>query len=330
MILKKIKIGNIEFDRPPLILAPMEDVSDPPFRMICRNMGADWVYSEFVASDGLIRDSIKSKHKLDISNEERPVSIQIFGANIDAVVEAAKIVESVKPDFIDLNFGCPVKKVAAKGAGAGLLNDVEKMARMSEAVVRAVKIPVTVKTRLGWDQKNQNIIEIAERLQDTGISAIAIHGRTRCQLYKGVADWSLIGAVKNNPNITIPVIGNGDIIDGQSARNALEKYNVDGIMIGRAAIGNPWVFNEIKSYLNNSHEIPRPDIKERVETCLQHLKMSVDWKGEKTAVFEMRKHYSNYFKGIKNFKPIRIKLVTAGSFNEVENILKSVLIDYQY
>jgi tRNA-dihydrouridine synthase B len=287
-------------------------------------MGADWVYTEFISSDGLIRDSDKSKHKLDIFPGERPVSIQIFGAHIDAMVEAAKIAEEAGPEFIDINFGCPVKKVAAKGAGAGMLQDVAKMVEMTAAIVKAVKIPVTAKTRLGWDQMNKNIIDIAERLQDTGIAALAIHGRTRCQFYKGEADWTLIGDVKNNPRMKIPIIGNGDIKSAQDAKNALDKYGVDGIMVGRACIGNPWLFKEIKHYLLYGEENPKPVIKERVDVCLNHLQMSVEWKGERVAINEMRKHYSNYFKGIYNFKPIRMKLVTASSFVEVKNILSSI------
>lgn len=318
------KFGNISFESIPLILAPMEDVTDPPFRLICKEMGADWVYTEFISSEGLVREAEKSKHKLDILSNERPVSIQIFGANIDIMVEAARITESANPDFIDINFGCPVKKVAQKGGGAGMLNDLPKMARMAEEIVKAVKTPVTVKTRLGWDKQQKNIVEIAEKLQDAGISALAIHGRTKCQLYKGEADWTLIGEVKNNPRITIPIIGNGDICDGFSAKNAIDKYGVDGIMIGRAAIGNPWLFREIKQYLLNAEIIEKPDIKERVEICKKHLVSSVNWKGERTAIFEMRKHYSNYFKGIQNFKPVRLKLVTSDSLDEVVNILDEI------
>ena len=320
----KISIGNISFKNPPLILAPMEDVTDPPFRLICREMGADWVYSEFISAEGLIRDSEKSKHKLDIYKGERPVSIQLFGANIDSMVEAAKIAEEAKPDFIDINFGCPVKKVATKGAGAGMLSEPQKMMLMSAEIVKAVKTPVTVKTRLGWDQQSKNIVDIAEQLQDTGIAALAIHGRTRCQLYRGEADWTLIGEVKNNPRMHIPIIGNGDIKDGKSAKEALEKYGVDGIMIGRATIGNPWVFKEISSFLRTGEELPQPGIKERLDVCLRHLKMSVEWKGEKTAIFEMRKHYTTYFKGIRNVKPIRMKLFTAKSLDEVNSVFNEI------
>ena len=323
-ILSNISIGNISFNRPPLILAPMEDVTDPPFRLICREMGADWVYSEFISAEGLIRDAVKSRHKLDIYDGERPVSIQIFGANIDSMVEAARLAEEAQPDFIDINFGCPVKKVATKGAGAGMLNDPDKMVLMTAEVVKAVKIPVTVKTRLGWDQQSKNIVEIAERLQDTGIAALAIHGRTRCQLYRGEADWTLIGEVKSNPRMYIPIIGNGDIKDGKSAKIALDRYGVDGIMIGRATIGNPWIFREISMFLKTGEAAPQPEIQERINVCLRHLEMSVEWKGERTAIFEMRKHYSTYFKGIKNFKPIRMKLVTAKTLDEIRKIFNEI------
>jgi tRNA-dihydrouridine synthase B len=321
---RKISIGNVEFGHPPIILAPMEDVTDPPFRAICRQMGADWVFSEFIAADGLIRDAAKSIVKLDIYPEERPVSIQIFGANIDSMVEAAKIVEQSSPDFIDINFGCPVRKVATKGAGAGMLQDVPKMVEMTRRVVDAVKTPVTVKTRLGWDQHNRNIVDIAERLQDTGIAALTIHGRTRCQLYTGIADWTLIGEVKNNPRMHIPIIGNGDIIDGPGAKNALETYGVDGIMIGRASIGNPWVFRQVKHFLETGEILPPPSINDRGDVCRKHLEMSVAWKGEKLAVFEMRRHYCTYFKGISNFKPFRIRLVTASTYKEVLNIIEEI------
>lgn len=299
----------------------MEDVTDPPFRVICREMGADWVYSEFISADGLIRNSDKSKHKLDIYPGERPVSIQIFGANIEAMVEAAKIAEEAAPEFIDINFGCPVKKVAGKGAGAGMLQDVPKMVKLTEEIVKAVEVPVTAKTRLGWDLSSKNIVETAEKLQDTGIAALAIHGRTRCQMYKGDADWTLIGEVKNNQRMHIPIIGNGDIKSAMDAKNAIEKYGVDGIMVGRASIGNPWIFKEISGLLKSNETLNQPDIKERVEVCLRHLEMSVEWKGERVAINEMRKHYSNYFKAIPNFKQHRIKLVTASSLEEVKDIL---------
>lgn len=318
---KQVKAGHILFENIPLILAPMEDVTDPPFRAICREMGADWVVSEFIAADGLIRDAFKSKVKMDIYPQERPVSIQLFGAHVEAMTEAAKIVETAKPDFIDINFGCPVRKVAMKGAGAGMLRDIPKMVRITESIVKAVKIPVTVKTRLGWDENDKPIADIAERLQDAGIAALTIHGRTRNQLYRGTADWTLIGKVKNNPAIHIPIIGNGDIKDGLSAKNALEKYDVDGIMIGRASIGNPWIFKEIRHYLLTGEVLPPPSLKEKAEVCKKHLLRSLEWKGERTAIMEMRRHYCTYFKGVRNFKPIRMKLVTSENKNELLELI---------
>jgi tRNA-dihydrouridine synthase B len=321
---RKITIGNTVFADIPLILAPMEDVTDPPFRIICKEMGADWVFTEFISSDGLIRDASKSLVKLDVYPAERPVSIQIFGSHIDAMAEAARIVEKAQPDFLDINFGCPVRKVAAKGAGAGMLNDIPKMVEMTRQVVNAVNIPVTVKTRLGWDQNNKTIVDIAERLQDVGIAALAIHGRTRCQLYKGHADWTLIGEVKNNPRMHIPIIGNGDITDGPSALNAIRQYGVDGIMIGRATIGNPWIFRQVRHYLDTGELLPPPSVAQKAAVCRRHLEMSVPWKGEKLAVFEMRKHYCTYFRGIPNFKPYRMKLVTAESAEEVYEIIDQI------
>lgn len=321
----KVKIGNILFDRIPLILAPMEDVTDPPFRVLCREKGADWVFSEFISADGLIRDAAKSLVKLDIYPGERPVSIQIFGAHIDAMVEAAKIVEQAQPDFIDINFGCPVRKVAAKGAGAGMLQDIPKMVEMTRQVVNAVKLPVTVKTRLGWDENTKNITDTAERLQDVGIAALAIHGRTRSQFYTGVADWTLIGEVKNNPRMVIPIIGNGDIKDPVSALNAIRNYGVDGLMIGRAAIGNPWIFQHIRHYLETGEAMQPPSVAERALLCKRHLEMSVQWKGERTAVLEMRKHYCTYFKGLKNFKPFRMQLVSVYKAEEVYDIIEKIM-----
>lgn len=319
------RFGQCEFAHRPVILAPMEDVTDPPFRRLCRDMGADWVYTEFISADGLVRDAAKSLKKLDISDAERPVSIQLFGANIEAMVGAAVAAEEARPDFIDINFGCPVRKVASKGAGSGIMNDVPKMVDMTRRIVQAVSIPVTVKTRLGYDQQSKNIVDIAERLQDCGIAALAIHGRTRCQLYRGTADWTLIGAVKNNPRMHIPIIGNGDITDGPSARHAFDSYGVDGIMIGRASIGNPWVFREVKHYLLSGERLPPPTLEERVAVCREHLMESVVWKGEKTGVFEMRRHYGHYFKGIASIKPLRMKLVTAASMEEVLDILEAIL-----
>lgn len=323
---RKVKIGNTEFDHIPLILAPMEDVTDPPFRVLCREKGADWVFSEFISADGLIRDAAKSLVKMDIYPGERPVSIQIFGAHIDAMVEAARMVEQAGPDFIDINFGCPVRKVAAKGAGAGMLQDIPKMEEMTRQIVRAVKTPVTVKTRLGWDETSKHIPEIAERLQDTGIAALTIHGRTRSQFYTGIADWTLIGEVKNNPRIHIPIIGNGDIKDPVSAQSFLENYGVDGLMIGRATVGNPWIFEQIKHYFRTGELLPPPTIAEKARICKKHLQMSVEWKGERTAVLEMRRHYCTYFKGIRNFKPIRMKLVTTYSAQEVYDIIDRIAV----
>lgn len=318
---KQVKAGHITFDHIPLILAPMEDVTDPPFRAICREMGADWVFTEFISADGLIRDASKSKVKMDVYPEERPVSIQLFGNQVEAMTEAAKIVETAKPEFIDINFGCPVRKVAMKGAGAGMLRDIPAMIRITESIVKAVKTPVTVKTRLGWDENDKPIAEIAQRLQDVGIAALTIHGRTRNQLYKGTADWTLIGEVKNNPAIHIPVIGNGDIKDGLSAKNAIEKYNVDGIMIGRASVGNPWIFKEIRHFLLTGEKLPPPSLEEKAEVCMKHLIRSVEWKGERTAILEMRRHYCTYFKGIRNFKPIRMQLVTSENLNELVELI---------
>ncbi len=322
----KVTIGNITFNRVPLILAPMEDVTDPPFRVLCREMGADWVFSEFISSDGLIRDASKSLAKLDIYPGERPVSIQIFGAHIDAMTEAARVVEQAKPDFIDINFGCPVRKVAAKGAGAGMLQNIPKMVEMTRSIVKAVNTPVTVKTRLGWDEHSKYIVDIAERLQDTGIAALTIHGRTRSQFYTGTADWTLIGEVKNNPRMHIPIIGNGDIKDPQSALHAINTYGVDGIMIGRASIGNPWIFRQISTFLDQGTIPAPPTLAERAEVCKKHLQMSIQWKGERTAILEMRRHYCTYFKGIRNFKPIRMKLVTSLSASEIMDIIDQVAV----
>ncbi len=305
-------------------MAPMEDITDPPFRRLCRMMGADWVYTEFISADGLIRDANKSLRKLDIYPEERPVSIQLFGAQPDAMVMAAKVAQGAKPDFIDINFGCPVRKVASKGAGSGMMNDVPKMVEIARRVVQAVDIPVTVKTRLGYDRRQQNIVEVAERLQDCGIAALAIHGRTRCQMYRGTADWTLIGEVKNNPRMHIPVIGNGDIRDGPSAKDAFMKFGVDGIMVGRAAIGNPWVFKEIRHYLSTGEPLSPAPLKERLAVCRRHVEMSVQWKGERTALFEMRKHYCQYFKGIPHFKRYRMQLVTADTLEALNRALDEI------
>jgi len=321
---RSVRIGRINFHQLPVVLAPMEDITDPPFRRLCKEMGADWVYTEFISADGLIRDADKSLHKLDIYPDERPVSIQIFGANPDAMVEAARIAAEAQPDFVDINFGCPVRKVASKGAGSGMMNDVPKMVDITRRIVNAVDLPVTVKTRLGYDQKHKNIVDIAERFQDCGIAALAIHGRTRCQLYRGTADWTLIGEVKNNPRMHIPIIGNGDIVDGHTAKSAFERYGVDGIMIGRAATGYPWIFREVRHYLDSGRLLPPPSLKERLTVCRRHIDMSVEWKGERTAIFEMRKHYGSYFRGLPNFKPFRMRLVNAGSREELEEVLQAV------
>lgn len=307
------KIGNIDLGDFPLLLAPMEDVSDPPFRRLCKMYGADMLYSEFISSEGLIRDAIKSRQKLDIFDYERPVGIQIFGGDEEAMALSAKIVATVSPDLVDINFGCPVKKVVSKGAGAGVLKDIDLMVRLTKAVVNSTHLPVTVKTRLGWDEQSINIEEVAERLQDVGISALTIHARTRSQMYKGHSDWSYIAKVKNNPRIHIPIFGNGDIDSPEKASEYRNTYGVDGIMIGRAAIGYPWIFNEIKHYFATRELLPFPTISDRVEAAKNHLLWSIEWKGERQGVLEMRRHYANYFKGIPNFKEHRQRLVTLDS-----------------
>jgi hypothetical protein len=307
------KIGNIDLGDFPLLLAPMEDVSDPPFRRLCKMHGADMLYSEFISSEGLIRDAIKSRQKLDIFDYERPVGIQIFGGDEEAMALSAKIVATVSPDLVDINFGCPVKKVVSKGAGAGVLKDIDLMVRLTKAVVNSTHLPVTVKTRLGWDEQSINIEEVAERLQDVGISALTIHARTRSQMYKGHSDWSYIAKVKNNPRIHIPIFGNGDIDSPEKASEYRNTYGVDGIMIGRAAIGYPWIFNEIKHYFATRELLPFPTISDRVEAAKNHLLWSIEWKGERQGVLEMRRHYANYFKGIPNFKEHRQRLVTLDS-----------------
>jgi len=318
-------IGNIDLGEFPLLLAPMEDVSDPPFRRLCKMHGADMLYSEFISSEGLIRDAIKSRQKLDIFDYERPVGIQIFGGDEEAMALSAKIVATVNPDLVDINFGCPVKKVVSKGAGAGVLKDIDLMVRLTKAVVNSTDLPVTVKTRLGWDEQSINIEEVAERLQDVGISALTIHARTRSQMYKGHSDWSYIAKVKNNPRIHIPIFGNGDIDSPEKALEYRNKYGIDGIMIGRAAIGYPWIFNEIKHYFTTGELLPSPTIADRVEAAKNHLLWSVEWKGERQGVVEMRRHYANYFKGIPNFKEHRHKLVTLDASQEVVKALDNVL-----
>lgn len=318
-------IGNIDLGEFPLLLAPMEDVSDPPFRRLCKMHGADMLYSEFISSEGLIRDAIKSRQKLDIFDYERPVGIQIFGGDEEAMALSAKIVATVNPDLVDINFGCPVKKVVSKGAGAGVLKDIDLMVRLTKAVVNSTDLPVTVKTRLGWDEQSINIEEVAERLQDIGISALTIHARTRSQMYKGHSDWSYIAKVKNNPRMHIPIFGNGDIDSPEKALEYRNKYGIDGIMIGRAAIGYPWIFNEIKHYFATGELLPSPTIADRVEAAKNHLLWSVEWKGERQGVVEMRRHYANYFKGIPNFKEHRHKLVTLDASQEVVKALDNVL-----
>ncbi len=319
-----MKIGNIELGDFPLLLAPMEDVSDPPFRSVCKENGADMMYTEFISSEGLIRDADKSVQKLDIYDSERPIGIQIFGDNIESMKEAARISEKAKPEVLDINYGCPVKKVACRGAGAGILLDLDKMQKMTKEIVKQVKIPVTVKTRLGWDDKSIKIVEVAERLQDVGIQALTIHGRTRKQMYKGVANWEYIADVKNNSRINIPIFGNGDIDSPEKAIEYKERYNVDGIMIGRAAIGNPWIFNEIKYFMKNKTHKKSPSITERINAVRKHIDFSIRWKGEKLGLIEMRRHYNNYFRGIDNFKPYRLKLVHSEKESSSLEILEEI------
>lgn len=323
-----IKIGSIELPDFPLLLAPMEDVSDPPFRAVCKQNGVDLMYTEFISSEGLIRDAAKSVQKLDIFEYERPIGIQLFGSNIESMREAALIAEQVKPDLIDINYGCPVKNVACRGAGAALLQDIPKMVKMTAEIVKSTSLPVTVKTRLGWDDKTKNVVEVAERLQDIGIKALTIHGRTRMQMYKGSADWTLIGEIKNNPRINIPLFGNGDITSAEVALEMKEKYGIDGIMIGRASIGYPWIFNEIKHFLKTGQPLLKPSIVDRVEVCKTHLIKSIEWKGESLGILEMRRHYANYFKGLENFRDYRMRLVSLTSFMEVENVLEEILENY--
>ena len=319
-----VKIGNIDLGEFPLLLAPMEDVSDPPFRRLCKLHGADMLYSEFISSEGLIRDAIKSRQKLDIFDYERPVGIQIFGGDEEAMALSAKIVATVNPDLVDINFACPVKKVVSKGAGAGVLKDIGLMVRLTEAVVRSTDLPVTVKTRLGWDESSINIEEVAERLQDVGIKALTIHGRTRSQMYKGHSDWSYIAKVKNNPRIKIPIFGNGDIDCAEKALEYRNRYGIDGIMIGRAAIGYPWIFNEIKHYFATGEQLASPTLGDRVLAARNHLIWSVEWKGERQGVLEMRRHYANYFKGVANFKEYRKRLVTLESAVEITTLLEEI------
>jgi putative TIM-barrel protein, nifR3 family len=320
-----VKIGNkIDLGEFPLLLAPMEDVSDPPFRFVCKQNGVDMMYTEFISSEGLIRDAAKSRQKLDIFEYERPIGIQIFGSDIGTMREATEIASQVNPDLIDINYGCPVKNVACRGAGASLLQDIDKMTAMTKAVVEATHLPVTVKTRLGWDDNTKNVYEVAERLQDVGIQALSIHGRTRSQMYKGQADWHLIREVKRNPRIRIPIFGNGDVDSVEKAAAWRMEYEVDGIMIGRASIGYPWIFREIKHFFRTGEYLPGPSIAERVAVCRTHLQKSVEWKGEKTGIFEMRRHYANYFKGISHFKEYRMKLVSLSDIADIHAVLDEI------
>lgn len=324
-----IKIGNIELPEFPLLLAPMEDVSDPPFRRLCKIHGADMMYSEFISSEGLIRDAIKSRKKLDIFDYERPVGIQIFGGDEEAMSMSAKIVETVEPDLVDINFGCPVKKVVCKGAGAGVLKDIDLMVRLTKAVVQSTHLPVTVKTRLGWDFDSINIDEVAERLQETGIKALTIHARTRSQMYKGEADWEHISRIKQNPNIEIPIFGNGDIDSAEKALEYKNKYACDGIMIGRAAIGYPWIFNEIKHYFKTGEKLPEPTFEDRLHAVRQHAEWSTEWKGERIGLVEMRQHYSNYFRGIPHFKDFKRRFLEVFTLAEMDELIREVKLFYQ-
>jgi nifR3 family TIM-barrel protein len=323
-----VKIGNIEVGEFPLLLAPMEDVSDPPFRAVCKANGADLMYTEFISSEGLIRNAEKSVQKLDIYDYERPIGIQIFGDKIDSMREAASIAEAAQPEMVDINYGCPVKKVACKGAGAGILLDLPKMQSMAGEIVKQVSLPVTVKTRLGWDDSTIRILEVAKRLQDVGVQALTIHGRTRAQMYKGAADWTKIAEVKNHPDIHIPIFGNGDIDSPEKALEYKNKYEVDGIMIGRAAIGYPWIFNEIKHFMKTGEHLPPPTMEERVATAKKHLQFSLEWKNELQGIFEMRRHYTNYFRGIPNFKPFRTRLVESENADELFDILDEISAEF--
>ena len=322
--IKSMKIGDIDLGQQPLFLAPMEDVTDPSFRYMCKRMGADVVTTEFISSDGLIRDAWKSRAKLNIDEAERPVGIQIYGHLIEPMVEAARIAETANPDFIDINFGCPVKKIAGRGAGSGMMRDVPLMVEMTRQIVEAVKKPVTVKTRLGWDEDNKNIMEIALRLQDVGIKALTIHGRTRSQMYRGEADWTLIGEVKNHPSIEIPIIGNGDVDSGPKAKQMFDTYGVDGVMIGRATYGRPWIFREVKHFMQTGEVMPQPSVVERVAIAKEHLAKSLEIKGEKVGILEMRRHLSNYFKGLPDFKSTRLTLVTSNDIEELYSTLDMI------
>jgi len=324
-----IKIGDIELGEFPLLLAPMEDVSDPPFRAVCKRNGVDLMYTEFISSEGLIRDASKSMQKLDIFEFERPIGIQIFGSDIEVMKEATEIATAAKPDLIDINYGCPVKAVACRGAGAALLQDIPKMVKMTAEIVKSTHLPVTVKTRLGWDESTKYIKRVAQELQDVGIQALSIHGRTRVQMYKGEADWTMIGEIANDPSIHIPIFGNGDVDSPEKAALMRDQYGVQGIMIGRASIGNPWIFREIKHFLNTGMHLAPPTLSERVETCKYHFMEGIKWKGERQGIFEMRRHYSNYFKGIPNFKPYRMRFVTVDSVEEIIGILDELSFAFE-
>lgn len=319
-----MKLGNAILREKPVMLAPMEDITDPSFRSLCKEFGTDFMYTEFISSDGLIRDGAKSIRKLDIYLDERPIGIQLYGHITDAMVEAALMAEEARPEVIDINFGCPVKKIANRGAGAGMLRNVPLMIEMTTAIVKAVSIPVSVKTRLGWDEESKNIVEVAERLQDTGICAITIHGRTRAQFYRGMADWTLIGEVKNNPRIKIPVIGNGDVDSPEKAAEMFNRYGVDGIMIGRAAVGRPWIFRDIRHYLNTGELLPEPNVRQKTEWARKHLELSLKHKEGKRAILELRRHLSNYFKGLPNFRDTRLKLVTTDDPAEIISLLHEI------
>ena len=323
-----VTIGPIELPDFPLLLAPMEDVSDPPFRAVCKANGADLMYTEFISSEGLIRDAAKSRQKLDIFEYERPIGIQLFGSDVQTMGECARIASEASPDLVDINYGCPVKNVACRGAGAALLQDIPKMVRMTEAVVKATHLPVTVKTRLGWDDSTKNVEDVAERLQDIGIKALTVHGRTRVQMYKGAADWTLIGRIRNNPRIQIPIFGNGDIDSPEKAIEYQNRYGVDGVMIGRASIGHPWIFNEIKHFIRTGQHLAPPTVADRVSVCRQHLDFSIHWKGEIVGLFEMRRHYANYFKGLPDFKPYRQQLVTTDTYAGVSALLDEIAEQY--
>ena len=323
-----MKIGNITLREHPLFLAPMEDITDPSFRMVCKMHGADFMYTEFISSDGLIRDGGKSLRKLDIYDFERPMGIQLYGHLTDAMVEAAHIAEAAGPELIDINFGCPVKKIANRGAGSGMLRNIPLMVAMTEAIVKAVKLPVTVKTRLGWDDESKVIADVAEKLQDTGIAALTIHGRTRAQMYRGAADWTLIGEVKNNPRMKIPIIGNGDIDSPEKAKEYFGRYGVDGIMIGRATVGRPWIFRDIRHYLETGELLPEPTVNEKVDIALFHIGKSIEYKSGHRAIFEMRRHLSNYFKGLPHFKETRLKLLTTTDVEEIRSLLEVIRIKW--